>query len=241
MKKLLLALLIMGLLPVVAFAQPPTGAIEVDSYAYLKNADTGLMEWVYQSGPNDNVNPKALARCFASGKGDGYCNKDWKIPFTIHASIAQWLEWDFTGTRWDWFVRKPGNYAANCLTWWLSSNQEVVMDFLGFGPLVAVDPKPDSETDKEIEIFYGFDPPAPLPLKDNIDFWIPAADMNLEANFYHILDSPDLHVGWFVKIWNYIHVERCNSACEYENNAFISLTLECQKDWIDRTDGYFNF
>lgn len=237
MKKLLIAMIIVGLLPVAALAQPPLGAIEVDSWAYLADA-AGVYEWVPQSGPGA-PNPEALARCFVSGQGDGYCNKDWEIPFKVHASIAQWLEWNFNGTRWDWFVRKPGNYAANCLTWWLSSNQEVVMDFLGFGPLEAEDPKPG--TDHFIEVFYCFDPPGATPPLKTSDLWIPAPAMNDPANWHHIPDGPDLHEGWQVKIWNYIHVERCNSACEYQNDAFISLTLECQKDWIDRSDGFFNF
>ena len=238
MKKLLIAMIIVGLLPVAALAQPPAGAVEVDSWAYLENA-AGEWEWVWQSGPGA-ANQEALGRCFSSFKGDGFCNKNWEIPFKVHASVAQWLEWDFTGTRWDWFVRKPGNYAANCLTWWLSSNQEVVMDFRNFGPLIAVDPKiPDQ--DMEIEIYYCFDPPGGLPPLKTSDLWIPAPAMNLEENWLHIYDSYDLHYGWFVKIWNYIHVERCNSACEYENDSFISLTLECQKPWIETEFGFFNF
>ena len=237
MKKLLIAMIIVGLLPVAALAQPPAGAIEVDSWAYLANA-AGVMEWVWQSGPGA-PDRQALARCFASRQGEGYCNKDWDIPFTVHASIAQWLEWDFNGTRWDWFVRKPGNYAANCLTWWLASNQDVMMDFRDFGPLVALEPKPGQ--DEEIEIFYCFDPPGALPPLKADPLWIAAPDMNLEENWHLIEDSYDLHFGWQIKIWNYIHVEECNSACEYENNCFISLTLECQKPWIDRSDGFFNF
>ena len=236
MKKLIIALMIIGLLPVAALAQTyPYPGTEVDSWAYLPDA-AGNMEWVWQSGPGAPERT-ALARCFASIRGEGSCNKDWEIPFKIHASIAQWLEWDFNGTRWDWFVRKPGNYAANCLTWWLSSNQDVVMDFKDFNDLHAEDPKPGQ--DEWIEIFYCFDPPGALPpLKDD-PLWIPAAAMNDPANWIRIEDSPELHEGWFVKIWNYIHVERCNSACEYQNDCFISLTLECQKDWIDRSDGFF--
>ena len=239
MKKLLIAMIIVGLLPVAALAQPPSGAIEVDSWAYLEiNDSPPETAWVWQSGPG-TPNLQALARCFVSRKGDGYCNKDWEIPFKVHASIAQWLEWDFNGTRWDWFVRKPGNYAANCLTWWLSSNQDVTMDFVDFGPLIAEDPKPG--TDHEIEVFYCFDPPGALPPFKWDPLWIPAPLMNDPANWLYIEDSENLHEGFQVKIWNYIHVERCNSACEYQNDAFISLTLECQKDWIDRSDGYFNF
>ena len=241
MKKLLLALLIVGLIPVVASAQPPNGATEVDAFAYEYDEATGTWSWVFQSGPGA-PNQMALGRCFASRDTSGYCNKDWWVPFKVHASIAQWLEFDFNGTRWDWFVRKPGNYAANCLTWWMASNQGITIDFHEFGPLVQEDPKPDYPgTPLDIPVFYCFDPPGGVPPLKTDPLWINAVDLNLEDFWWHIPDSPSFHEGMFIKFWNYIHVEVCNSACEYQNDAWITLTLECQKDWIDREDGFFNF
>jgi hypothetical protein len=237
MKKLLIALVMVGLFASVAYAQPP--GTEVDSWAYMQDEETGEWYWDWQSGPGA-PNQQALARCFASGQADSACNKDWWIFFQVHASVAQWIEWDFTGTRWDWFVRKPGNYAANCFTWWLSSNQDVTIDFHDFGPLVAEDPKPGQ--DEEIEIFYCFDPPEGLPPLKTDPLWIPSYAMNDSINWWTIPDSYNLHwEGVFLKIWNYIHVERCNSACEYHDDAWITLTLECQKPWIDRTTGWYNF
>jgi hypothetical protein len=239
MKKLLIALIVVGLLPAAALAQPPAGATEVDSWSYEYDEAAGAYFWDWQSGPG-GPNVLAKARCFASGQADSACNKDWWIFFKVHASIAQWIEWDFSGTRWDWFVRKPGNYAANCMTWWISSNQEVTIDFHEFGPLVAVDPKiPDQ--DMEIEIYYCFDPPGGVPPLKTDPIWIPAPALNDEDNWFHIEDSYDFHYGTFFKFWNYIHVERCNSACEYQDDAWVTLTLECQKPWIDRSTGYFNF
>jgi hypothetical protein len=232
MKKLLIAMIIVGLLPVAAFAQFPYPGTEVDSYRYDSLATP---PWIFMSGPS-TPNREALARCFASNKQSGACNKDFLIPFKVHASIAQWIEWDFTGTRWDWFVRKPGNYAANCLTWWISSNQEVVVDFRGFGPLVPESLKYVGQP--PIDIWYTFDPPVPLPPKGD-PRWISATALNDSLNWFHIPDSQVFHEGKFFKFWNYIHVVRCNSACEYQNDGFVSLTLQCQKPWIDRTDGYF--
>lgn len=234
MKKLIIALLVVGLLPVVALAQPPAGT-EVDSWAYLPDA-TGVMEWVWQSSAS-SPNQQALARCFVSFPEEGKCNKDWEIPFKIHASVAQWIEWNFSGTRWDWFVRKPGNYAADCLTFVIKSNQAVTIDFHSFADLEAEDPKPDQ--DRFIEIFYCFDPPGGVPPLKTNPIWIPAADLNLDVNWFYIDDSPALHEGMQFKFWNYIHVEECNSACEYQNDAFVTLTLECQKDWIDTGTGFF--
>jgi hypothetical protein len=239
MKKLLIALLIVGLLPAISIAQPPAGATEVDSWFYVCDEETGECEWVWQSGPGA-PNPEAMGRCFASGQAEGYCNKDWSIPFKIHASIAQWLKWNFNGTRWDWFVRKPGNYAADCLTWWMASNQGIQIDFHGFGPLVPVAPKPGYTPDP-IPIYFCFDPPGGLPPLKTDPLWIPAVALNDTINWFHVPDSRDLHFGKFFKFWNYIHVEPCHSACEYQNDGIITLYLECQKPWIDRTTGFFNF
>lgn len=233
MKKLIIALLVVGLLPVVALAQPP--GTEVDSWAYLEDA-FGDWEWVWQSSAA-NPNQQALARCFVSFPEDGACNKDFEIPFKIHASVAQWIEWTFSGTRWDWFVRKPGNYAADCLTFMIASNQEVTIDFHSFADLHAEVPKPGQ--DEWIEIFYCFDPPGGVPPLKTDPIWIPADLMNDPAYWFYIEDSPALHEGVQFKFWNYIHVEPCNSACEYQNDAYVTLTLECQKDWIDTGTGFF--
>lgn len=232
MKKLLIAMIIVGLLPVVAYAADdyPYPGTEVASWYWDGSA------WKASSDPT-TPNPAAKARCFASIPLDSACNKNWKIPVKIHASIAQWVDWTMSGTRWDWFVRKPGNYVADCITATLKSNQNVLVDYHGFGPLVYEGVKPSVVDTIPIWYFVG-DPATGPPLKDD-PAWTWCTDLNNSAEWDTIYDSANLHSGIQFKLWNRIEVVECNSACEYQDDAFISLLLLCQKEWIDTLTGNF--
>jgi hypothetical protein len=227
MKKLLFVTAILCFVPALAVAQipqyPPPG-YAVESFALIAD------QWVSQ-GAGD---PTALAQCWASMPAESTCNKDWRIDVTIHASIAQWTKWSMTGTRWDWFVRKPGDYAADCISGTIASNQNVLVDYHDFGDLIAQ--HPENTVDDTIEVWYavwglgappGFTDPA----------WTRSFDLNSEAEWDTLFDSQALHNGITWKLWNRIHVSTCNSACEYEDVAWISLQLLGQKPWIDRTTG----
>jgi len=222
MKTFIFLCLVIMLLPVVASSQT-----EVEAWYWSGTA------WVYQTPGN----PENLARCWASYPEAGFCNKDWDIPVKIHASIAQWLDWTMSGTRWDWRVRKPGKYGADCITATVKSNQNVLIDYHGFADLHSDDPK---SVNPDIPIWYHVSAlgAALPPVGSNL--WTRAADMNQEAEWDTLYDSIFLHNGIQFKLWNMIEVVNCNSACEYQDHASISLKLLCQKPWIDRSTGYFN-
>jgi hypothetical protein len=179
----------------------------------------------------------ALARCWASGDAEGDCNKRfWTINVFIHASVAQWIDWEITGTRWDWYVRKPGCYAANCITANVKSNGDVGINYDGFEDLKALIPNMHNEY---IKIWYGFGTAIGL-----VQF-IPALLLNDDDD---ILDETELnqpghnlHEGITWKLWNKICVDNCNTACEYTDEATLTLVLLEQKPWIsvDPDDGYF--
>ncbi len=171
------------------------------------------------------------ARAFSSGPVIGSCNKlEWQIPVKVHASVAQWIEFSISGTRYDWQVRKPGTYAANSLTATLKSNGDVGIDFDGFEDLQYLGQGGVKQT---IDTWYAYGEGA-----DPGDInWIPAAQVNeLDAV---VEDSCGLHSGYSWKLWNKIRVTECNSACEYEDNAMITLVLKNQKIWIDPETGNF--
>jgi hypothetical protein len=231
MKKLLLVLLMVCFVPALAWSQaspwPPAG-YEVEAFEY----DSVAGEWLSMGVGS----PMAKARCFGSFPADSQCNKDWEIRVKIHASIAQWIEWSMTATRWDWFVRKPGYYAADCISGTIASNQNVLVDYHGFGDLIAEDTV--KAIDDTIEVWFavwplGTPPPFGHPA------WVRSYMLNDPAEWDTIFDSQALHNGITWKLWNRICVGRCNSACEYQAHAYISLKLLCQKEWIDRTTGFF--
>ena len=225
MKKLILAVLIVMLVPAAAYSWT-----EVETWYWLEGPAGG---WVYQ-GTGDTL---ALARCWSSFPESDGCNKDFMIPVKIHASIAQWVEWTMSGTRWDWRVRKPGTYGADCITATVQSNQHVLVDYHDFNDLRAesVSVNPD------IPIwYYVSELGAQLPGVDDAA-WTRSYDLNEEAEWDTLYDSQALHDGLSFKLWNMIEVVECNSACEYQDHATISLKLLCQKPWIDRTKGQFHY
>jgi hypothetical protein len=224
MKKLILALLVIAFLPGIA------SAIEVAAWEWEGDWATG--NWVTA------VN----GRCFAVNPPppeSTYCNKDWHIDVGIHAEIAQWVKWNLTGRDWHWFIRKPGNYGADCITATLWSNQDVLVHYHDFGPLVAVDT--GKAVNDTIWIWYAIDDGIPepwgLPPPKSSDEWVRADSLNLEEEWDTVEDCQQLHDGVNWKLWNYVHIENCHSACKYEDVAWIGLKLKCQKAWIDTSTG----
>ncbi len=231
MKKLFLIVALVCFVPALALSQiplyPPAG-YEVESF----HLDTLTGQWV----ANPLGDPSAIAQCWASLEASGSCNKDWHIDVKVHASIAQWSSWHMTGTRWDWFVKKPGDYAADCISGSIASNQNVLVDYHDFGDLVAE--VPANSIDDTIEVWYAVSASGtPYPLTS--PNWVRSWDLNQAAEWDTLYDSAALHAGITWKLWNRIHVSNCNSACEYNDDAWISLQLLGQKPWIDRTTGLF--
>jgi hypothetical protein len=170
------------------------------------------------------------ARAFVSMPGSGSCNRyQWRIPMTLEVQVAQWVKWSLTGTKWTWFVRKPGTYVANCITATLQSNSDLEITFSGFDHLKYATGTSVNDT---IEVEYAFGPQLPIP--ENV--WTPAPDLNNVPLL--VPDSQILHDGATYKLWNRIHVVRCNSASTYRDTGTITLTLKNQKPWIDEEGNY---
>lgn len=215
------------LITVPAWAQDPVQPIapyEVE--VFYTNPDGSPIDGVGHAGE-----VAQLARCFASNQAEGACNKlRWFIPVTVHASVAQWIDFSLTGTRWDWYVRKPGYYAANCITAKVASNGDVLIDYEGFDDLLNAD-------GRRIPVWYSFGASVTEAFQNG---WVPALQLNLDDD---LLDESELwgpngrnrlHEGLTWKLWNRICVDICNTACEYEDVALITLVLNQQKLWIER-------
>jgi hypothetical protein len=192
----------------------------------------------YNDTPEQSGQADALARCFTTNEMDGYCNQaTWDIPVVIHASVAQWIDWSMTGTNWNWFVRKPGWYAANSITAQVASNGDVLIDYQGFENLVSVE---GNNHDNEIEIWYSYGPTISEAVQNG---WRTAEALNEDDDLLdesELVEAPnDLHEGIGWKLWNRIYVSNCNTACEYEDEAMIVLTADQQKPWIDPETGFF--
>lgn len=209
-----LSLSVMAGTPVITGDPLPAGSVEHEAWELID----GVWSSMGTGGLGEN------ARAWSSTTMNGICNKTyWNIPVTVHASVAQWIEFSISGIRYDWRVRKPGTYAGNSLTATLKSNGDLELDFEGFGNLVGA-------TD-EIPIWYAYGEGPPGGLN-----WVTAADLNGSCL---IDDSEGLHSGYSFKLWNKIEVVECDSACEYEDEAKITLVLMNAKTWIDPETGEF--
>lgn len=234
MKKLLFAAVAVMFMASIGMAQVPVeGAYEVEMFVL----DSATGEYLGSTG---TIGPNQNARCFASNEAKGNCNKyKWVIPVTIHASVAQWIDFTMTGTRWDWFVKKPGWYAANCISAKVASNGDVYINYDGFEDLL-----PQGDGMVPIPIWYSFG----ASITDAAKGWVRSFDLNNdddlldESEYWFSVDNiyrNQLHEGILWKLWNRINVVRCNTACEYHDDAMIILTLESQKKWIEpETGGY---
>jgi hypothetical protein len=226
MKKLLVCFAVLALLLVPAMAMAynsgeelPDDAVEVSHWE--------LIDGVWTELGIGNVLSKA--RCWRSASASENCNREvWEIPFTTHASMAQWLYYNLGGTRWDWRILKPGTYAADCIEATLKSNNDVVITFADFADLEYLE---SGGVDPTIAIWYSIGESWE---KANSQ-WITADDLN-EAEF-PINDSGRLHNGYVLKLWNKINVVNCNSSCEYENTGRIIITLQNMKLWVDPVTG----
>jgi hypothetical protein len=181
-----------------------------------------------------------LARALRTGvQVDSSCNKlEWRVDVSIHASVAQWIHWTLNAQGWEWRVMKPGCYAANCIHFWVASNGDVLIDYEGFADLEAVEPNTHNNF---IEAYYSW---GDDPVQAEMHGWVRAQDLNasddyLDESYYNDpFGVGDLHDGIDFKLFSKICVVDCNTACEYHDDATITLVLQQQKPWVDPDGGW---
>lgn len=186
-------------------------------------------QWVSISDGPEDVQADAWA--FSVGGAAGACNKErWEIEVGVDVSVAQWIDFSLTGTKWLWYVRKPGTYLTDCITATIASNGEVLVSFTGLASPTYQGPY--TTVKNYIDMWYGFGPS-----NSNIQF---IAASEVDGFSFKIPDSNQLHYGLQTKLWNKIFVAECNSASNYSTSGTIVLTLQRVKDWIDPETGFFD-
>lgn len=194
-------------------------------------AQSATSATVYAYGDSDPNN----AKVFVSMPDNGSCNKKvWTFDITAEAQIAQWVNWNITGTKWTWFVRKPGEYFADCISFSISSNGDVAITFSDFGSPTYVSTQ-SSSVNPYIDVWYTFGPDTNIDAIFNGPWYSPS---ELNASTAIIPDSTSLHIGWSTKLWSRIKVVNCNSASTYRDTGTITLTLKNQKPWLDDNGRY---
>jgi len=187
--------------------------------------------------PEPKGNVQANARAWHQGTMQGgFCNKEtWTINVASHASIAQWIKWELEAQGWNIKVRKPGIYVAGPIKGWTKSNADILATATGFDDLKKLEnPGAGEAIETWYGITYSYDPNNPvLPTT-----WVKATQLPRSATIPFCYNE-----GY---LWIKINVREDASdgypktrACEYQNDATISLSLTVVKDWIDPDTGYF--
>lgn len=136
-------------------------------------------------------------------------------------SAAQWVLFQFSGTKWDWRIRKPGTYASKVLVGSIQSNGEVSVHFEGFGELYSSGSTPGS-----LEGYYAISPP-----NSGIDQlrWMRPGELN--AFEIRIDQTNPALSAW--ALWQRIIVEDFATANEFKDDATISIKLENNGEWVE--------
>jgi hypothetical protein len=216
------------------------GALLVSASSVFAGGESAVYWWDGSAWVEYSLNdPDRLARLFRTGEFSmDSCNAGyWEIPVFIKASIAQWVKFRLDWNTWQWYVRKPGCFAGNSIEAVLWSNGDIEIGYADFGKLL-----PDSAWNQDhnpIDIFYSYGESV---LDAEEHGWIPAEQLNAEkTTVYDVGPDWDLHYGMTWKLWSKICVDVCNSACDYHDDAFITLTLKQQKPWIVFDTGEWGF
>lgn len=179
------------------------------------------------------------ARVFVGDKYDRTkCNQDQEVTIKTRAEVAQWSEVFLSGTKWNWYVRKPGDFFADTITAKVRSNGDLNVKFSGFGDLKYQGDYLEG-AEEYIKTYYQATAVDETPDQDN---WTSAAALN-ECTVP--IDENPSHEDIEFKLWNRIKVVDCNSASTYLNSGTITIELANQKDFIhdggydDKDDGYF--
>jgi len=213
--------------------------IFVGALAFSSATSTAIEKYVWDGDGNVVTDPAngvyGNARVFSLLPDGGSCNKNWEFEFTTEVQVAQWSEWYISGTKWQWFVKKPGTYIADCIVFTLKSNGQVTLEFEGLDDPYYTS-EPDASQTAYIACDYGLsfsdrpDEPILWHINDMHSFTI--------AEFCPTCNPPfSLHEGVTFHLWNKITVVECNSASTYRDTGTIRIILDEQKPWIDPDTG----
>jgi len=132
-----------------------------------------------------------------------------------------WVKFHLSATQWTWNVRKPGSYAAKCLTGTITSDVDMLIEFSGFEDLYSSDPPRQN-----VETYHGV-----LIGNERVEEveWVRASDFN--ARILLIKQNPTTATTW--SLWNKVYVKPGNSAFEYSDDAVITLVMQNMSPWME--------
>ncbi len=141
--------------------------------------------------------------------------------FSPEPSTRCWLRYSFSGTCWNWRIRKPGKYGGKILTCSIKSNVCVIIDFRQFDRL-----RRTNGSDEYLDASYALsDPNTSI---ENLNWMSPA---QLNGQNLNIPQSPNQWYWW--ALWQEIGVIDQTTSADYKDNAVITIKLHNQGVWVD--------
>ena len=142
-------------------------------------------------------------------------------PLLSPGPEAPWVSFHLSATQEKWHIRRPGEYAAECIIGSITSNVDILINFSDFEDINSSDPPTQS-----VETYYG------VSIRnqgvEEVD-WIRASDFN--AHSLLINQNPTTPTNW--SLWNKVCVKVANSAFEYSDDAMITFGMQNMSPWID--------
>ena len=184
-----------------------------------------------QSGNSGKVTP--IPVLIDPRNTDTVVNESLGVDIRLSKPDCPWIRYSLSATLWKWMVRKPGIYAAKCLTGTVKSNVDIVINFKGFEDLETYHSIGDFNwsdkcSDQELETYYS----ATL---SNLTvaqvLWHRACEFNNPQYDLFIPQNPLTPTGW--SLWNKILVTNDISACNFKDNAAISFEIANLDLWVD--------
>lgn len=208
---------------------------------------------------DDITGEGALVRCEtlnAVGGPELHNDETHQVEIKNTATIAQWMAYRFTNTEWNWSVRRPGTYAADCIGASVQSNDDLKIEFSGFGRLTSTE-----DGAQPIAVEYGYygppqhcdiqEPNSPLVPPPDEAYWFTPEELNAISGdnaltlSYSMVKSNNSgpltmwNSGARFKLWNRIDVPRDQRACSYTGGGTITIKLTDIKAFIDGPSGLF--
>lgn len=232
MKKFIVALLLLGLLASGAMAANPGTA--VTTYVLTDDGWSTPANTAYGLGARAFTVP--TPSCGTKNMYDGHCCKEvWNIDISNTAVVTQWINYTFGASGWSWQVRKPGAYAADCMSFRIQSNADVNVSFKEFGDLAAVS---GTQAIGSVPVAYSYTIGAneSLPPSSSAAAWYTPAQLNALT---FTLPYDQIKNGMNCKLWNRITIVEDTHSGTYSDTGTVTFTLTDVKDFIDATTGDF--
>lgn len=189
---------------------------------YGMKADQELEEgqWATFTITYDGLFPTGMGVVYAALKGGPNCEV-FPVEGVIDCTPPPCIKWSLDASVFDFRIRKPGTYAACLALMTVESNWQINIGFDSFGDLIPVLPYGSGQ----IPAFYAT---APAEQASPPEQFLTPADFDQQ-----VLVVPIGAGEYRFSLWGKIEIGDEVTACEYGDEAIISLELENHEAYVD--------